>query len=91
MYRRYGVPLNAHPGDIQDARIASSDTGGFPGQRWYWESVIAVPRFDDGQFTEIRLFPITLGFGNPRPQRGRPRLADAEAGQRIIATLKELS
>lgn len=91
MYRRYGVPSDAHPGDIQDARIGSSDTGGFPGQRWYWESVIAVPRFDDGQLTEIRLFPITLGFGNPRPQRGRPRLADAEAGQRIIATLKELS
>ena len=91
MYERYGVSAGGHPGDVQDARIEQSSTGGFPGRQDYWESVIAVPRFDDGQLAEIRLYPITLGFGDPRPQRGRPTLADSDAGQRIIDAIKKLS
>jgi poly-gamma-glutamate synthesis protein (capsule biosynthesis protein) len=65
--------------------------GGFPAQSIYWESVIAVPTFSDGSLAEIILYPITLGHGKPRPQRGRPRLADAETGRRIIDKLAELS
>ena len=91
MYERYGVSAGGHPGDVQDARIERSSTGGWPGLRDYWESVIAVPRFDDGQLSEIRLYPITLGFETPRPQRGRPKLADAESGRRIIEAIKKLS
>ncbi len=91
MYERYGVSAGGHPGDVQDARIERSATGGWPGLRDYWESVISVPRFDDGQLSEIRLYPITLGFETPRPQRGRPKLADAESGRRIIEAIKKLS
>ncbi len=91
MYARYGVSTDGHPGDIQDARIEQSSTGGFPGLQDYWESVVAVPLFNDGQLAEIRLYPITLGFETPRPQRGRPKLADAQAGQRIIESIKKLS
>jgi poly-gamma-glutamate synthesis protein (capsule biosynthesis protein) len=59
--------------------------------RTYWESIVAVPSFQDGELAEIRLYPIALGFGLPRPQRGRPRLADKEAGERIIEKMRELS
>ncbi len=90
-YDRYELPADATPADYYDRRIESSRTGGFPGRRVYWESVIATPRFQDGTLAEIRLYPITLGFGDPRPQRGRPRLADRAAGQRIIEALIELS
>ena len=93
------------PGDFyveQDLRAESNaadgfdrrnerSRGGFPGQSIYWESVVAVPTFSDGSLDEIILYPITLGHGKPRPQRGRPRLADAEAGRRIIEKLAELS
>jgi poly-gamma-glutamate synthesis protein (capsule biosynthesis protein) len=92
MYERYGLPpMDATPADIYDQRIAVSATGGFPGERKFWESVIGVPQFDDGELAEVRLYPITLGFGKPRSQRGRPRFADRSSGQRIIEALGKLS
>jgi poly-gamma-glutamate synthesis protein (capsule biosynthesis protein) len=91
IYEAYDLPPNATTADAFDRRNEASRTGGFPGQRIYWESVIAAPIFVDGVLKEIRLYPITLGFGKPRPQRGRPHLADKEAGQRIIGELRELS
>jgi poly-gamma-glutamate synthesis protein (capsule biosynthesis protein) len=91
IYDNYGLPATATTADVFDARNEASRTGGFPGLRIYWESIVAVPSFQDGELAEIRLYPITLGFGSPRPQRGRPRLADKEAGQRIIEKMRELS
>ncbi len=79
------------PGELMDARFAQSSSGGFPGNRAYWESVIAVPRFRDGNLDEVRLYPIVLGFGNPRPQRGSPAMADDETGRRIIEEVQKLS
>jgi len=90
-YDEYGLPPDATPADFYDRRNETSRTGGFPGQSIYWESVIAVPRFQDGELAEVRLYPITLGFGKPRPQRGRPRLADRETGRRIIEKMRLLS
>ena len=84
MYDKLGLPPSALPGEVQDARIRSSQTGGFPADRSIWESVVAVPTFIDGVLDEIRLYPITLGFGLPRPQRGRPVLANASDGRRLI-------
>lgn len=91
IYEAYDLPPDATTADAFDRRNEASRTGGFPGQRRYWESVIAVPAFQDGGLVEVRLYPITLGYGKPRPQRGRPRLADEEAGRRIIDKLRELS
>jgi len=43
----------------------------------FWESVIAVSRFENGRVREIRLYPIELS--SPRhSQRGNPRLASPE-------------
>ncbi len=91
MYERYGVSADGLPGELMDARFAQSSSGGFPGNRAYWESVIAVPRFRDGNLDEVRLYPIVLGFGKPRPQRGRPTMADRETGRRIIEEVQRLS
>jgi poly-gamma-glutamate synthesis protein (capsule biosynthesis protein) len=91
IYQNYGLPATATTADVFDARNEASRTGGFPGMRIYWESIVAVPAFEDGALDEIHLYPITLGFGLPRPQRGRPRLADKEAGERIIEKMRELS
>ena len=40
---------------------------------------------------EIRLYPVELGFRRPRSQRGRPLIADSEAGERIIERVARLS
>lgn len=90
MYDRYDLP-DGLPGELQDARIEASAGGGFPGDSLYWESVVAVPSFVGGALESIRAYPVTLGFGRPRAQRGRPVLADAVAGRRIIADLGRLS
>jgi len=89
-YDQLDLPQDASAADGFDRRNETS-RGGFPGQRTYWESVIAVPMFSNGDLAEIRLFPIDLGYGRPRPQRGRPRLADPETGRRIIEHLTGLS
>lgn len=90
-YEAFGLPWDALPSDYYDARIEASPTGSWPGNRLFWESVVAVPRFSDGRLTEIRLHPITLGFGLARPQRGRPLAAKGELARKIIGDLQRLS
>ena len=40
---------------------------------------------------EIRLHPVTLGFGKFRTKRGRPMFADPDLSKKIIEDLKRLS
>ena len=63
----------------------------FQDKRGYWESVVAVPVWRHGELHAIELHPISLGPDQPRSVRGRPLLATAEDGQRIIESLAELS
>lgn len=63
----------------------------FQDKRGYWESVVALPVWRDGRLAAIELHPISLGPEQPRSVRGRPLLATAEDGRRIIEELAELS
>ena len=85
-YERYGLGPEAHVADFNDRRY-NNDQRGFPAQRQIWESVIAMPAWKEGRLVELKLYPITLGFGKPRPQRGRPIFADDELGRKIIEDL----
>ena len=38
-----------------------------------------------------KIFPIDQGFGRPRPQRGRPLLAEGEVASRVIERVTRLS
>lgn len=89
-YEALDLDENAHVADFNDARYAD-DTKGFPALREIWESIVAIPTFRDGELTELRLYPIDLGFGLARQVRGRPLLADAELGEKIIKDLRERS
>lgn len=89
-YEAYDLDDNAHVADFNDARY-NDDTEGFPAVAEIWESVIAVPTFNNLQLTELKLYPISLGFGRPRQVRGRPLLADEDLGRKIIADLQRLS
>ena len=53
--------------------------------------MIAVPTFTDGALSELRLYPIDLGFGLSRQVRGRPLLAQRDLGEKIIGDLQRLS
>lgn len=89
-YEPYDIGPDAHVADFNDARY-DHDKRGFPAKPEYWESVIAVPAWKEGKLIELKLYPITLGHGQPRTVRGRPMLADRRLGEKIIEDLKRLS
>ncbi|MER8855895.1 CapA family protein [Mesorhizobium australicum] len=57
----------------------------------FYESVIAVSRFERNQLVELRLYPIELGRSERLANRGIPRLAHASQGTAILYRLQELS
>ena len=89
-YERYKLDALAQVADFNDARY-DNDTRSFPAIPEIWESVIAVPTFENRELVELALYPIDLGFGRPRQVRGRPLLANAELGRKIIGDLSRLS
>jgi poly-gamma-glutamate capsule biosynthesis protein CapA/YwtB (metallophosphatase superfamily) len=89
-YETYGLGANAYVNDFNDARY-DFDKSGFPADRMIWEAFVAVPRFRGEQLSEIALYPITLGFGAARSERGRPKLAEGELASKILTDLVTLS
>ncbi len=63
----------------------------FAPHRRYWESVLPVLTFDNGELISAVLHPVDLGFGEPVHRRGRPRLADANLGADILRRLARMS
>jgi len=89
-YAPYRLDEDAGVADFNAARY-SNDTRGFPVQREIWEAVLAFPTFEGKTLTGIQLRPITLGFGEPPAQRGRPRPAEGELAKKIIGDVTERS
>jgi len=86
----FGDDMGKWVADFNAARY-NNETTGFPVNREIWESVVAMPTYDDGRLVSLELHPITLGFGKPAAVRGRPMLADRELGQKIIQDLIDRS
>jgi poly-gamma-glutamate synthesis protein (capsule biosynthesis protein) len=89
-YERFDLDLKATPSDFLDARTAGGKKG-HPSDPAYWENMFAVCEFAGGKLKEIRIHPIDQGFGRPRPQRGRPVLAEGEVAARVIERVARLS
>ncbi|MCE2422001.1 MAG: CapA family protein [Gemmatimonadetes bacterium] len=90
-YANFGLDPFDHPGRFQDTRIDQMGAGSFPAGKGFWESVLATVHFEDGALFEVRLHPITLGFGMERPVRGRPMLVGGDRGREILEGLADLS
>ncbi len=89
-YRDVDLPADSRTVDYYDYR-QQTRAGYFTLDAWFWESVVAMPRFEAGELKEIRLLPITLGYNTPRSRRGRPMLAGPALGRKIIDDLARLS
>jgi poly-gamma-glutamate synthesis protein (capsule biosynthesis protein) len=63
------------------------DTTGYCALQNIWRSVIAVFDMEDGNLTEIRLYPVSLGMGKPWEERGWPHLSGDEDCLRYLAKL----
>ncbi len=94
LYERYGLGNEATPADLYDARERKK-TGGklrwFTHKPEYWESVLAIFTFEGKKLHEVKLYPLDLGFGKPRYQQGRPKLADEKLSRKILKRLQKLS
>jgi poly-gamma-glutamate synthesis protein (capsule biosynthesis protein) len=90
-YDSVNLPASATVADYFEARSAN-DTKGFPANEAVWESAVAQVTFHkDHTLDQIVLLPISLGYKEPRGDRGRPRLASPEQAKTTIALLTKLS
>jgi len=88
-YEAWDLPPDALVADFHDVRNER-------GTDWSkdlpnWEGVVAMPVFKDRRLSEVRLYPVGLGYGLPRGQIGRPMLADPALAKAIIERLQKLS
>jgi poly-gamma-glutamate capsule biosynthesis protein CapA/YwtB (metallophosphatase superfamily) len=89
-YERFKADPEMTPGLVYRQRTAD-DTKGFPAERKFWETVVPFCTFSEGRLTGIDIHPVSLGLGEARHLRGRPRLAEGEEAARILARFVALS
>ena len=89
-YERFRADPSMTPGQVYLKRT-NNDQGGFPSDARYWESLVPFVTFAEGRLTAVELHPVSLGLGEARHLRGRPRLAEAPHGGRILERFAALS
>ncbi|APG93417.1 hypothetical protein SAMCFNEI73_pB0220 (plasmid) [Sinorhizobium americanum] len=57
----------------------------------FYESVVAISRFDGNQLAELQLYPIELRRTNRFANRGVPRLAEGQQARSILERMQKLS
>lgn len=91
-FEDYGLEISSLVSDLFYARQKKDKKrAGFSINPFYWVSVIPQLTFKNGRLNEIKLYPISLGFGKPIHKRGRPMFANKLVGQKIINRIKQLS
>ena len=89
-YDRFRAKAELTPLMVYRQRTAN-DSRGFPSDARYWETVVPICSFEGRELRAIELHAVTLGLGEATHRRGRPRLADAADGARILERLAGLS
>jgi poly-gamma-glutamate capsule biosynthesis protein CapA/YwtB (metallophosphatase superfamily) len=89
-YERFGLGLEATPADFYGART-DNDKKGHPANPKYWQSAVALCQFKARKLAEVRLYPVDLGHGRSRAQRGRPMFAGGTVTRQIFERLQRLS
>jgi len=65
--------------------------GGKPAPSTWYDGMVAMTDFDDGNATTVRLYPLDLGNACDRAWGGLPHLADPADAQRILVALQRYS
>ena len=92
-YERFDLSPGSTPADVMDWRDFDKQ-GNIRGQvadQKFWQSVVAVCRFEDWELDRIDLYPVELGQSSQRARRGTPELADSETGHAILERLAAAS
>jgi poly-gamma-glutamate synthesis protein (capsule biosynthesis protein) len=88
-YEEAGLGPDALSSDYLWAK--DHENKGFPASPKWYESILALPTFDQGVLTELRLLPLDLGQKLPLPRRGTARLAEGAKARTILERLQSLS
>ncbi|PDT43802.1 hypothetical protein CO661_33000 [Sinorhizobium fredii] len=93
MFEEYGKDLRANTDAEVTAAEMSSGYASDPGFKdpVFYESIVAVSRFDQNQLAELRLYPIELGHSKRLANRGVPKLASPAQANSILERLQKLS
>ena len=88
---RMGLGWDNTPADWYDARAGNGTKA--RGNPKNWETALVMVEFKAGKLKEVRLHPVDLGMNAPRPQRGRPLLAEpgGEVWKRILERFQKMS
>jgi len=95
LFERWGLDINDSTADLYEKR--ETPPNHFFDDAEYWESIIAECTYEGQTLTEVRLYPITLGYDPGKPLRsqrttaGVPRLADGRHSGKILNDLRRLS
>ena len=81
------MPADTKVGAYMDAR-SKNGTAGYGVLPEIWEAVLAGFTMEDGQVTEIQLYPISLGMDQKRSKKGIPVLS---GDQKVLRYLEKLS
>lgn len=87
-YAKYDLGPLANTADAFDAR-SKNNTIGLSVNPHVWESVLASWKITDGKLQDLYLYPIVLGYGLPRYQRGWPELTKDTGVIERLAKLSE--
>jgi poly-gamma-glutamate capsule biosynthesis protein CapA/YwtB (metallophosphatase superfamily) len=86
-YEKYGLTNESTVADAFDTR-SKNNTIGFAANPKIWQSIIAEWKVEDGKLIDVTLYPIELGFDQPRFEKGWPSLSE---NNEILENLSRLS
>jgi len=87
-YENKGMPADTKVGAYMDQR-SQNGTRGYGVQENIWRSVMAAFTAEDGEITEIKLYPVTLNMKFSRGTKGFPCLMQDNAVLHYLAELSE--
>ena len=82
----FGDPSKATDADMNALLNATSFN-----DELFFQSIVVVSRYDGGRLSEVRLYPVDLGYGMRLTKSGVPRLAAAPVARTILDRLQRLS
>lgn len=82
VYDRHNLDRDATPADVFDAI-----EGQYLLTRAFWETVLPICEYENGELAGIEIHPMDLGYDHPRARRGVPRPAHGETAKRILQEL----
>ena len=89
-YDRFRVGDELTPTKLYKQRT-QDDQKGFPSDLRYWQTVVPICRFEGDDLAEVTIYPVSLGLGEKRHRRGRPRLASGQEADSILKGYAMLS